>query len=138
MRPHEPSVVIAAGRSQPPTGNEFGGLLATRLSILSISVHQRSFAVPHPRPTASRSLSHYKLGRTVDMPPTHTRIESRTTVVTPPGERATVALDFAVVSLACRTLGPGKIIAEARRRSRDAEEYGDTATIGNRPSAPLC
>jgi hypothetical protein len=56
-------------------------------------------------------------------------------VVTPPGARAKVALDFEVVSLACRTLGLGKIIAEARRR-RDAEEYGDTATIGNHPSAP--
>ncbi len=46
--------------------------------------------------------------------------------------RANVTLDFAVVSLTRSTLRLGKIIAEARRRG-DAEEYGDTATIGNRP-----
>jgi hypothetical protein len=37
-------------------------------------------------------------------------------VFTTPGERANVALEFAVVSLACRTPGPGKIIAEALSR----------------------
>jgi hypothetical protein len=45
MRPHEPSVVIAAGRSQPPTDNEFvvppGNTAGRSFPSVFIRVHSR-------------------------------------------------------------------------------------------------
>ncbi len=126
MRPHEPSVVIAAGRSQPPTGNEF--VVPPGNTAVDFS-HQCSSVFIRGSPP--------KVNRFQDAQPLQTGLNGRhaTNAQTdrepnncchaPRREREKVALDFAVVSLACRTLGPGKIIAEAQKR-RDAEEYGDT------------
>jgi hypothetical protein len=78
-----PALTMCHGRGSPfhpPIANQpWAGPGNMPDQFLMIRVRQCSFAVPSRWSTASRTLSHYKLGRTVDMPPTHKRIESRTT-----------------------------------------------------------
>jgi hypothetical protein len=146
MRPHEPSVVITAGRSQPPTDAEFvvpPGITAGRsFPSVFISVRQCSFAVPHRWSTATRTLSHYKLGRTVDKPPTYERIECRTTCCHAlwVSERKWLWIlrwrHWQAVRWGWEKLSQRRGGAETRRNTA-IRRCGDTATIGNRPSASL-
>jgi hypothetical protein len=91
-----------------------------------ISVRQCSFAVPHRWSTASRTLSHDKLCRTVDMPPTYERIESRTTCCHTPGRESESGAGVCGGVIGMPSAGAGK------NNRRGAEAQRNTAI--RRPS----
>jgi hypothetical protein len=92
-----------------------------------ISVRQCSFAVPHRWSTASRTLSHDKLGRTVDMPPTYERIEGRTTCCHTLGRESGCGSVFCggIIGMPYAGAGKNNRRGAERQRRRGIRRYGN-------------